>query len=40
MASKVENEVKHILKEIGVKPSLRGYYYWARAVDYVLDSRN
>ena len=36
MERNIRKEAKNILKTIGVKPSLNGYYYWPVAVDYAM----
>ena len=36
MKFNIRREVKNILKTIGVKPSLNGYYYWPSAVEYAM----
>ena len=33
MPSRIENEVKRILKELGIKTSWNGYHYWPYAVE-------
>lgn len=36
MKRNIRKEAKDILKTIGVKPSLKGYYYWPVAVEYAM----
>lgn len=36
MQSRVENEVKKILKDLGIKTSWNGYHYWPYAVEVAL----